>query len=126
MSEKKILIIDDDPKSVKLGQGLLKAAGYEIITTENAETGIALAKEKIPDLIIMDYQLPGMSGESAVKILRGDEKTKHILLVFVTASAMQEDRERFAALGVKVITKPIDTRTFVKEIEEVLYGRKEG
>jgi CheY-like chemotaxis protein len=124
--KKRILIIDDDLKSVKLERDLLEMAGYEVIAVGDAETGIAQAKELTPDLIIMDFQLPGMNGELAVKTLRVDVKTKDIPVVFVTASAMREERERLASLNVRVITKPINTRTFVKEIEEALYGQRKG
>lgn len=122
---KKILIIEDDPKSIKLQRDLLEAARYEVIVSNDAESGISIAKDEVPDLITMDYQLPGMNGEFAVMILRSDEKTKHIPVVFVTASSMREDKERFALLHVKIITKPVNTRTFVKELEEVLNGKRE-
>jgi CheY-like chemotaxis protein len=118
--KKKILIIEDDPPSKKLQTGLLERAGYEVIVAESAEDGITLAKEKLPDLITMDYQLPGMNGELALKILRADERTKNIPVVFVTASVMEDEKKRFASYHCKVITKPIDTRIFVQEIEAVL------
>ena len=119
-AKKKILIIEDDPSSKKLQASLLKRAGYEILVTESAEAGIALAKEKLPDLITMDYQLPGMNGELALKILRADERTKNIPVVFVTASVMEDEKKRFESYHCKIITKPIDTRTFVQEIEKAL------
>jgi len=118
--KKKILIIENDPSSKKLQTGLLEQAGYEIMVTDSAEAGIALAKEKLPNLITMDYQLPGMNGELALKILRADERTKNIPVVFVTASVMEEEKKRFASYHCKVITKPINTRVFVQEIEEAL------
>ena len=118
--KKKILIIENDPSSKKLQMSLLQRAGYEITVTDSAEDGIALAKEKLPDLITMDYQLPGMNGELALKILRADERTKNIPVVFVTASVMEDEKKRFASYHCKVITKPIDTRIFVQEIEAVL------
>ena len=118
--KKKILIVEDDPSSKKLQTSLLERAGYEIMAANNAEAGIDLAKEKLPDLIIMDFQLPGMNGELALKILWADERTKNIPVVFVTASVMEDEKKRFASYHCRVITKPIDTRTFVQEIEEIL------
>lgn len=118
--KKKILIIEDDPASKKLQASLLERAGYEIMATDSTEAGMALSKEKSPDLITMDYQLPGLNGELALKILRADKKTKNIPVVFVTASVMEEEKKRFASYDCKVISKPINTRTFVQEIEEVL------
>jgi two-component system cell cycle response regulator DivK len=122
--KKKILIIENDPSSKKLQTSLLEQAGYEIIIADSAEAGIALAKEKVPDLITMDYQLPGMNGELALKILRAEEGTKNIPIVFVTASVMEDEKKRFASYDCKVITKPINTRVFVREIEEVLNGSR--
>jgi len=118
--KKKILIIEDDPSSKKLQRSLLERAGYEIMDADSAEAGISLAKEKLPDLITMDYQLPGMNGELALKILRADERTKNIPIVFVTASVMEDEKKRFESYHCKIITKPIDTRTFVQEIEKAL------
>ena len=119
-AKKKILIIEDDPSSKKLQRSLLERAGYEIMDTDSAEAGISLAKEKLPDLITMDYQLPGMNGELALKILRADERTKNIPVVFVTASVMEDEKKRFESYRCKIISKPIDTRTFVQEIEKAL------
>jgi two-component system cell cycle response regulator DivK len=118
--KKKILIVEDDPGSLKLQKGILEYAGYEVIAAGNAESGISLAKEKLPDLIIMDHRLPGMNGEEAFRILMVDEKTKNIPVVFVTASATDEDKKRLEPYHCKTIIKPINTRTFVQEIEEVL------
>ena len=120
----KILIIEDDPPSKKLQTGLLEQAGYEIFAADTAEAGMVLAKETLPDLITMDYQLPGMNGELALKTLWADERTKNIPIVFVTASVMEEEKKRFASYHCKVITKPINTRTFVQEIEEILNASK--
>jgi CheY-like chemotaxis protein len=122
---KKILIVEDDLRSLKLQKGLFEYAGYEVIAAGSAESGIPLAKERLPDLIIMDHRLPGMNGEEAFKILMADEKTKNIPVVFVTASVMDEDKKRLESYHCKAITKPINTRTFVQEIEEVLNASRE-
>jgi len=119
----KILIVEDDPRSQKLEKALLEHAGYEAIVAESAEAGLALAKERSPDLIIMDHRLPGMNGENAFKVLMADEKTKDVPVVFVTASVIGEDRKRLESHGCKVLDKPIDTRTFVQEIEVINASR---
>ncbi len=118
--KKKILIVEDDPRSLKLQKGLLEYAGYEVIAASSAESGISLIKERFPDLIIMDHRLPGMDGEEALKLIKADEKTKNIPIVFVTASIMDEDKKKLESYHCKSISKPIDTRTFVQEIGEVL------
>lgn len=119
----KILIVEDDLRSQKLERALLEHAGYEVLIAESAEVGIALAKEKLPDLIIMDHRLPGINGEQAFKVLMKDEKTKNIPVIFVTASVIGDDRKRLESHGCKVFDKPINTRTFVQEIEEVLNAK---
>ena len=119
----KILIIEDDPKSQKLERALLEHAGYEVLVAGSAEVGLVLVKEKSPDLIIMDHRLPGMNGKQALVILISDEKTKNIPVVFVTASVIGEDRKRLESHGSKMLIKPINTRTFVQEIEEVLNAK---
>jgi len=116
----KILVVEDDLRSAKLLKSLLVISGYEVMVIDNAEAAISIAREKLPDLITMDHRLPGMNGEEAFKILKADEKTKNIPVVFVTASVMDDDKERLESYHCKVIIKPIDTRTFVREIEEVL------
>lgn len=116
----KILIVEDDPKSQKLERALLEHAGHEVLVAGSAEAGLVLAKEKSPALIIMDHRLPGMNGEQAFNILMVDEKTKNIPVVFVTASVIGDDRKRLESHDCKVLDKPINTRTFVQEIEEVL------
>jgi CheY-like chemotaxis protein len=115
-SKKKILIIEDEGRNMKLEKDLLESAGYEVIGTDNAEQGIVLAKEKKPDVIVSDYQLPGINGIQAQKILAADPQTKDIPLAFVTASVTQEQKEMLARSGCKVISKPINTRTFAAEV----------
>ncbi len=123
--KKKILIVEDDPPSLKLQKGLLEQAGYEIMSADNAPSGIFLAKEKLPDLIIMDNRLPGINGGQAVKILRSSERTKNIPVVFVSASATQGEKDELSVYDCKILFKPINTRTFVREIEESLNAPRE-
>ena len=118
--QRKILVIDDDSRYLKLVKDLLEVAGYMVILREDAETGITAAKEQLPDLILMDFQLPGLDGMQASKILKKDEATKNIPLVFITASVTEEDRKLFVAEGHTMIAKPINTRTFVETIEKFL------
>jgi CheY-like chemotaxis protein len=119
-SKKKVLIIEDEARNMKLEKDLLEMAGYEVLTADNAEQGIVLAKEQKPDVIVSDYQLPGINGIQAQQILAADDKTKNIPLGFVTASVTQEQKEILASSGCKVIAKPINTRTFAKEVGELL------
>ena len=119
-TEKKLLIIEDDPGNLKLERDLLIIGGFDVITASNAEDGIILALLEQPDAIIVDYQLPGINGVDAAKILAENEKTSHIPIVFVTASITKEIIMKINDLGWKIITKPINTRTFSQEIGSIL------
>ncbi len=108
-----VLIIEDNDKNLKLARDLLRYHGFETIEAMNAEDGIALARDRSPRLVLMDIQLPGMDGVSALAELRKDPQTSKIPVVAMTASVMKEDRERFDKAGFDgFITKPIDVRTF--------------
>lgn len=120
MPEKKVLIIEDDTKNMKLAKDLLEMGGFAAITADDAEKGILLAKLHIPDAIIMDFRLPGMNGFQAQKILADDEKTKNIPLVFVTATVTNEEKQLLLDTGCAVIAKPINTRTFVDEVRKLI------
>lgn len=115
----KILIVDDDAKTRKLLRAMLQNSGYEIIEAENGEQGIKLAKENIPDLILMDIEMPVMDGMSAFKVIRADESTKNIPVIALTSYAMKGDKEKFLAEGFdNYISKPIDVKEFLKIVKK--------
>ena len=120
-----ILIVEDNEKNMKLARDLLQYHGFTIVTATNAEDGLALARSKIPQLILMDIQLPGMDGVTALAQLRSDPSTAQVPVVAVTASVMREDRERFEKAGFDgFITKPIDVRAFPQQVRDhVARGR---
>lgn len=121
MKASKILIIEDNPLNMELAADLLGVAGYEVLQAPNAERGIQLARSLLPDLILMDTSLPGMDGLQATRILKGDAATQHIPVISLTANAMKGDEETALAAGaLAYVTKPIDTRTFVKDISRFL------
>ena len=112
-----ILIVEDNDKNLKLARDLLRYHGFETIEASSAEDGIALARARRPGLILMDIQLPGMDGVSALLNLRADPATAAIPVVAMTASVMREDRERFDRAGFDgFITKPIEVKTFPEQI----------
>ena len=114
-----ILIVEDNDKNMKLARDLLRFHGFETIEATNAEDGIALAKTRVPGLVLMDIQLPGMDGVSALEHLRKDAGTSRIPIVAMTASVMKEDRERFDKAGFDgFITKPIDVRAFPQQVRD--------
>jgi len=93
---------------------MLKLAQYQVLEAKDAEDGILLAREHLPDLILMDIQLPGIDGLDATKIIKDDPILKHIPVVALTSYAMQGDEEKAISAGCTgYIAKPIDTRNFL-------------
>jgi len=118
---KKILIVEDIAMSRRLIGDILKYHGYEILEAENGEEGIRMAKEHIPDLIIMDLQMPVKNGYDAIKVLKSDPMTKNIKILAVTSFAMAGDREKSLEIGADdYITKPINTRELPERVKRLL------
>jgi two-component system cell cycle response regulator DivK len=112
-----ILIVEDNDKNLKLARDLLRYHGFETIEATSAEEALPLAVSRKPQLVLMDIQLPGMDGVSALQKLRADDTTAAIPVVAMTASVMKEDRERFDKAGFDgFITKPIDVKSFPDQI----------
>ena len=121
MAGELILIVEDNEKNRKLVRDVLQFKGYRTLEAESGELGVALARESRPALILMDIQLPGMSGIEALGHLRADATTRGIPIVAVTASAMMQDRQRILAAGFGGYqSKPIDVRGFVQMVAEML------
>ena len=119
-----ILIVEDNDKNMKLTRDLLRFHGFETIEARSAEDGIALARERRPQLVLMDIQLPGMDGVSALHELRNDTATAAIPIVALTASVMKEDRERFDKAGFDgFITKPISVKEFPDQVRGYMRGQ---
>jgi len=121
MAGELILIVEDNEKNRKLVRDVLQFKGYRTLEAESGELGVALARDSRPALILMDIQLPGMSGIEALAHLRADPTTRDIPIVAVTASAMMQDRQRILAAGFDGYqSKPIDVKGFVQMVTEVL------
>jgi CheY-like chemotaxis protein len=109
-----VLIIEDNELNMKLVRSMLKLSHYQVLEAKDAESGILLAREYSPDLILMDIQLPGIDGLDATKIIKKDPILKHIPVVALTSYAMQGDEEKAISAGCTgYIAKPIDTRNFL-------------
>ncbi|MCX6556045.1 MAG: response regulator [Candidatus Aminicenantes bacterium] len=116
-----ILIVEDDPKSVKLLRDLLQIRGYTTLEATDGKQGVDMARAKMPDLIFMDMQMPVMDGFEAINILKTDPATKSIPVIALTAFAMQGDREKCMEAGYDdYITKPLDIRALVTKVKEYL------
>jgi two-component system, cell cycle response regulator DivK len=121
-----VLIVEDNPRNLKLVRDVLDHVGYRTLAAGTAEEGLALARSERPGLILMDIQLPGMDGVEALARLRADPGTAAIRVVAVTAFAMRQDRERFAAAGFDGhLEKPIDVRELQRSVA-ALVGAADG
>jgi two-component system, cell cycle response regulator DivK len=124
MASELILIIEDNEKNRRLARDVLGVKGYKTIESETAEEGIDLARSQAPALILMDIQLPGMDGITAMKQLKAEPNTKSIPIIAVTASAMTHNRTTMLAEGFDGYqTKPISLKDFLGEIDRVLQAR---
>ena len=124
MANELILIIEDNEKNRKLCRDVLQVKGYRTIESETAEVGLDLARGQTPDLILMDIQLPGMDGITAMKQLKADAQTKTIPIIAITASAMTNNRTSMLAEGFDGYqTKPISLKDFFGEVERALAAR---
>jgi two-component system, cell cycle response regulator DivK len=116
-----ILIVEDNPRNLKLVRDVLEHVGYRTLAAGTAEDGIALARAERPGLVLMDVQLPGMDGVEALGRLRADPATADVRVLAVTAFAMKEDRERFLAAGFDgYLEKPLDVRALPGRVAEAL------
>ena len=121
--EKVILIVEDEEKNLKLFRDLLQVSGYTTLEATDGKQGVELAREKKPDLILMDIQMPVMDGFEATKLLKNDDVTKDIPIVALTAYAMQGDEEKMREAGFDgYISKPIDVSDFLKKVKEYFHN----
>ena len=122
-----ILIVEDNDKNLKLVRDVLQVKGYDTIEAGTAEDGIRLAGERHPDLILMDIQLPGMSGIDALRVLRANPATAAIPVIAVTASVMQQDRSQITEAGFDgYIAKPLDLKPFLESVRAMLERGQQG
>jgi two-component system cell cycle response regulator DivK len=121
MAGELILIVEDNEKNRRLVRDVLQFKGYETIETETGEEGVELARTRQPALVLMDIQLPGMDGITALKRLREDPVTRGIRVMAVTASAMTQDRQTILAAGFDAYqSKPINVKGFLEAVQELL------
>jgi len=118
---KTVLIVEDNELNMKLFRDLLEAHGYATLGTRNGTQALALAREHRPDLILMDIQLPEVSGLEVTKRLKDDQGLRHIPVVAVTAFAMKGDEERILAGGCEAyLSKPISVGKFIETVRRFL------
>jgi len=120
----KILIVENNRDNMELAVFLLKSAGHTVLSAIDAEAGLTLARDELPNLILMDIQLPGMDGLEATALLKRDDATRAIPVIALSALAMKGDEERIRAAGCDgYIAKPMGIQEFLATIAAQLVGR---
>jgi two-component system cell cycle response regulator DivK len=121
MTSKKVLIVEDNELNMKLFHDLLEAHGIDTVQTRDGRNVLALAREHKPDLILMDIQLPEVSGLDVTKWLKDDDELKAIPVIAVTAFAMKGDEQKIREGGCEdYISKPISVTRFMETIQKYL------
>ncbi len=124
MPDETILIVEDSAMNRKLVTTILQPHGYNLLIAVDGEQAIEIATRELPDLILMDMQLPKISGYDAAQVLKSQPGTAHIPIVALTAHAMENERERaMASCCDGYITKPINTRAFPDLMRQYLDPR---
>jgi len=127
MTGGRILVVEDNPKNLKLVRDVLQFSGYEVVEASSGEDSVRLADEALPDLILMDLQLPGIDGVEALQRIRarsGRSGAAAVPVLAVTAFAMDQDRQRAFASGFDgYVEKPINVRGLLQQVGELL-GRR--
>jgi len=124
MANELILIVEDNEKNRKLVRDLLQYKGYRTLEAETGEDGVALALAHKPDLVLLDYQLPGINGIETFRRIRGDASTASIPVIAVTASAMPEDARRMMDAGFDGFqTKPFNVKAFTQAVADMLSAK---
>lgn len=119
----RILVVDDNPTNLKLAMCVLELEGYLVDQAIDAEQALIFLRDIVPDLIFMDISLPGMDGLTLTRMLKDQDRFKHVPIVALTAFAMKGDEERAREAGCDgYIAKPIDTRAFPAQVAGYLRG----
>ena len=114
MSNKRILVVEDVEMNRKVVRIVLKARGYEVVEAVDAEEALAILRTGLPDLILMDIALPGISGEDLTRQIKANSEWCHVPIIAFTAAAMKGEREQFRDAGCDdYISKPVDTHVLV-------------
>jgi len=122
-----VLIVEDNERNMKLARDVLQFHGFRTLETVNGEDGVVMAREHLPDLILMDISLPGIDGVEATRQLKGGPSTANIPIVALTASVLQADRARFEEAGFAgLIAKPIDVVNFPAQVLAYCPERTDG
>ncbi len=123
----RVLIVDDSPTETYAFQGMLEKHGFGVLTADNGADGVALARQELPDVVLMDIVMPGLNGFQATRQLTKGSDTAHIPVIIVTTKDQETDRvwgRRQGASG--YLVKPVDEDELLKTIEAVMAGKTLG
>jgi two-component system, cell cycle response regulator DivK len=123
----RILVVEDNPLNLKLIRDVLEFEGFDVVTAQSGEEGVAVAASDRVDLVLMDLQLPGIDGHEALVRIRSDPRCRAVPVVAVTAFAMKDDIESARRAGFDgYIAKPISVRALPKQLAAFLQGGTDG
>lgn len=123
--ERTILVVEDNDVNRSLVKDVLALGGYEILEARNGSEGVRLAREHLPDLILMDVQMPVMNGMTATKILKADSRTKEIKIISLSAYGVDVTPEEFLQTGFDdYLSKPLNIHTLTDKVRQFLAGGK--
>ena len=113
----RVLVVEDNSSNMTLARFLLESVGHTVLAATDAEAGLTIARNEQPELILMDIQLPGMDGLQATALLKGEEATRRIPVIALTALAMKGDEERIRSAGCDgYIAKPMRYKDFLAAV----------
>ena len=117
--QKTILLVEDNEDNLVVYRTILEHVGFSVVEARDGEEGVARAREKLPDLILMDISIPKMDGWEATQRLKSDDTTKNIPIIALTAHALEEDRQKATQVGCDgYLAKPVEPRRVVQEVEK--------
>ena len=120
---KKILIVEDDPSFSRAINHIVEKEGYEVITASNGMTGLRMAKEENPDLLILDVMLPGLDGFEICSRLRQDPPTTELPIIMLSAKGQEADKTTGLKVGAnEYLTKPVDRTLLLEKVTSLLAG----
>jgi len=121
MPNKTILLVEDDPMNMRLAQHILESQGYTVVGANTGWETLNQIKTGLPDLILMDMQLPDIDGMTLVRIIRANEAARETAILALTACAMKGDREKILKTGCNdYISKPINVENFISTVRKYL------
>jgi two-component system, cell cycle response regulator DivK len=119
MAGERVLVVEDNERNMKLFRDVLAASGYRTLEATTGSLAVELAQRHIPDVVLMDVQLPDLDGVEALRRIRSDARTAYVPVVAVTAQAMDGDRERFLRAGFDdYVSKPVDLKVLLGTVRK--------